>query len=214
VEYDRAHNFILGLSPNTLDHLTWRNRHLDLCSGECSNSSDPLIEEVLRLQGASLRALDIQGDETTTAGITPLSLRQLRELTVLAPKLKQLTLNLARTKDDDGFRWPEEELLVIAEGFVHLVDLTIHFELPSQCPREMGGRDYWSSCSGTCVGPDEYAKPLLNETSAKAMIKLLARHKAGDKLERVAFRAGDWTHRWDGPLYEPDWIESLGYLCC
>ncbi|KAK5653068.1 hypothetical protein OQA88_9354 [Cercophora sp. LCS_1] len=127
----RTEGFMLALPGNSLRNLTWRNYQRDFRYNNCSARDLPSLERVLQHHGASLEALDVRGDETTSTPAAPMSTEEAKHLVKLALNIQRLTLNLARKPDGDGHHWPREELQVLAE-LPNLTDLTVNFALPSE----------------------------------------------------------------------------------
>ncbi|KAK4038423.1 hypothetical protein C8A01DRAFT_17512, partial [Parachaetomium inaequale] len=197
---------------NSLKHLSWRNprKHCSGCRDEDADSSP--LKRVLLSQGSNLQSLEYRTDECDSRTPPVLSLEDLRALATLAPNLSSLVLHLER--HDNGTRscpsWPWEALELLAKSLPELTDLTIHFGLASKCHRQQ----HWLSltiyyrCDTKCLGPDRYAQPLLNKTSAAEMARFLHQHKAGQPFKSMTFRAGDWTSPWHEPLIISRWLKG------
>lgn len=216
-----AEKFILALPHNSLKHLSWTNPWEDEGSLECrhtclGDSRRSPLKPVLFQTGASLQSLEHRADEGVTCPPPALSLDDLRQLVKLAPNLHTLTINLRResTGVENDLDWPWERLQLLAEGLPHLTDLTIYYELASECARRRkppprSEYDPWEF-EDDCTPPKRFSQPLLNQTSATKMAQLLSQHKAGQPLRQVSFKAGDYTPPWDGPLSFSDWwMEDL-----
>lgn len=209
-----AERFILALPKDSLKHLSWQNpQHgRDLCekNDECESLRSPL-ESILQQHGSSLESLEYHTQETPALAAPALSIQELHHLATLAPNLQSLTIDLTREVNgtESVLHWPWEKLKMLAAGLPELTELTIYFELASDCQRQT--MDPWTDeayrCDGQCIEPDRYARPLLGKTSGAEIVRFLLQHKAGKKLERVAFRAGDWAAPWDGALAVFSWLD-------
>ena len=109
-----------------------------------------------------------------------------------------------------GPAWPWEALELLTESLPQLTHLIIHFGLASKCQR----LQHWEAatmfyrCDIKCFGPDPYAQPLLNRTSAVEMVGFLQRHKAGRPFETLTFIAGDWNASRHKPLVISRWLKG------
>jgi len=207
-----AERFILALPNNSLSHLSWRNSEEE---GEKCHHNDTgvsSLQRVLQHHGPTLRSLEYWSDEADSYAPPALTMEDVHALVKLVPNLSTLTVDLAG--DDNGThngqQWPWEKLKALAEGLPGLTDLTVHFPLASECHRQQLSGHWYSDllCEGECVGPDKYAQSMLNTTSAAEMARLMWQHSAGHQLNRVTFKAGDWTPSWDGPLAAFGWLEG------
>lgn len=191
-----AKDFILNIAPEaSLTSLSW----VDMWS--CDKG---LFEVVLQHHGPSLTSLAWRNSERT--GVRPvLSTEQIQRLEPLAPKLQSLTIDMNR----EGNAWPKRDLEALAGSLSRLTNLTIYWELQSEC-RLAEHQDPFTigSCNDACRGTDQLASPRLDLASGEALFRLLRRAKAGHELTTVTFRAGDFTRPNDGPVYIPEWIES------
>ncbi|KAL2263594.1 hypothetical protein VTK26DRAFT_6061 [Humicola hyalothermophila] len=220
-----AEGFIVSLPRNSLRHLSWQNAQRS--GWDCTPESREFsLEAVLRHHGASLVTLDYREEETMRCPPPPFSLSHLRQLASLAPNLKHLTIDLSREySPTNGTQagWPWSKLQTIASSFPSLTDLTIHFELASECQRRTVNFEPLhpdDRCDGPCVGLERLAQPLLNRASATEMARFLWRHNlngradasqgqghGGQQLKSVSFRAGAW--RVDGnERYFGPWLEG------
>ena len=205
--------FILALPKSSLRHLSWQNPGDDDKNTALPDSLPPL-EPVLRHQGSLLLSLDYHTDEYDSLARPTLSVEELGQLVTLAPALQSLALDLNRQPDgteSGGQHWPWESLRVLAQGLAELTDLTIYFDLASECHREESRTNPWGMYkpgeARNCT--EHHAQPRLNQTSAAEMARFLWQHRASQRLRRVSFRAGDWTRPWDGPLTGGDrWLEG------
>ncbi|KAK3381775.1 hypothetical protein B0H63DRAFT_476594 [Podospora didyma] len=223
----RALQFILSVPKGSLKYLSWRDPVG--CSGTCGNcsiNSTYTLSSVLRHHGPSLTTLHYYDHKPSGRPPSALSVDNVRELVGLAPKLETLVVSLARNITDESMLWPWEEMRVLSEGLPELTDLTISLDLMSECQRKKqkdrddGWRPYdlpslsleerSNPCAGDCIGLDMYAQPLLNRTTAEEMVEFLQTHKAGKRLNRVSFGAGDWVDYWKPwDPWDPDyWMGS------
>ncbi|KAK3305025.1 uncharacterized protein B0T15DRAFT_187231 [Chaetomium strumarium] len=225
VHHSMAQGFILSLPKGSLTHLSWQNPTRDYRScGDSHGSPFITLEPVLQHQGWPLQSLEYHSEEWDTHAPPTLSVLELGQLTKLAPGLRTLTINLPRQLSASGgetWDWPWESLRLLAEGLPQLTDLTIYFELASECHRQSAKKNNsWVEYDGGdgsrplededgCVGLDHYAQPLLNKTNAVPLARFLAHHKSGQRLRSVMFRAGDWGPDYDGPLrFGAPWLEG------
>ncbi|KAK3942802.1 hypothetical protein QBC46DRAFT_378878, partial [Diplogelasinospora grovesii] len=192
-----ADRFILALPEHSLSHLDWQEGY-DFCDGRPNCLSEPL-RAVLDHQGRSLESLHVHVEEQLSTVPRPtVSAQELVMIGMWVPSLKSLTIDLTRNES----AWPWVELRILGR-LPKLKELTIYFQLASECRRQK--KQQWSpygvgypwhrdSCEDTtCVGPDQYAQPMLNETSAREMFEFLRKGKEfGDALAKVTFRAGDF----------------------
>ncbi|KAF4958082.1 hypothetical protein FSARC_11118 [Fusarium sarcochroum] len=185
----RALDFILAVRPS-LKSLTW------VRSGTCC---EDVFNRVLEYHGSSLKQLEWTNPEIDFSPRPILSLDQFRSLGKWAPELTNLTIDLQRVDED----WPGEQLKVIAETLPKLTNLVIYLNM----------QDEAAAINKTIYTPEEQlmAKPALNTEAALDMIQTLRYSKAGDKLDTVEFRQGDWVsstnaiyHWMDG---KKDWVK-------
>lgn len=211
VEGAQAQEFILNLPRASLTDLTWRNYQLG------DDYPPPSLEAVLAHQGKRLASLDLRGDETDSRPVPPVPLELLQQLAHLTPRLARLTIPLRRTTKDKTVegRWPWEELQALGEAQPQLTELTIHFELtrPACQDGQHGGYTYHPSEAHfdeepRCGGSDRLAHPIMDVNAAQEMFEFLASKKVGRPLERVTFKAGDWSRPRDGPDWLVDWIQG------
>jgi hypothetical protein len=99
--------------------------------------------------------------------------------------------------------WPFEAFQILS-SLPKLRSLEIYSNLQSECQRKEPG----DSTSANCNGEDQFAKLLLNEVEAEDLFRFIRKANIGGQLQNVTFRLGDWTPRWDGPLYFPPWIKN------
>jgi hypothetical protein len=223
VHHSVAEGFILSLPKSSLKHLSWQDPARDYRS--CREDHGNLflaLEPVLRHQGWSLQSLDYHSEESDTHAPPTLSVTELGDLTKFAPGLQTLTIDLPRQPNASGdtWDWPWDSLRLLAERLPQLTEVTIYFELASECHRRSAENNGWVDeydwdrssrplREEKCVGLDHYAKPLLNETTAARMARFLTQHKSGQRLRSVKFRAGDWGRIYDGPLrFGEPWLEG------
>lgn len=207
VEGSQAGDFILQLPRSSLRDLTWRNYQAGRCPNgyqlyhdDCPVPPTASLDAVLLHLGERLESLDLRGDEEDQMPVPPVPLHVLQRLGTLGPGLKRLTIPLRRTEEKKRDRWPWEELKAVAESLPELTDLTIHFELTTKCQREPAfpGQIRLTVCDR----PDQFARPVLDENSVHELSEFLARHKAGKRLARVIFKAGDWSREHEKPEWE------------
>ena len=208
--------FILALPRSSLTHLSWQNPSRGRNGDWDAALPKPLppLEPVLRHQGSLLLSFDYHTDESESLARQTLNVKEVGQLVTLAPGLQSLTLDLNRQPDgigSGGQSWPWESLRVLAQGLPELTDMTIYFDMASECHREESRANPWG-----LYRPDEisnctehHAQPRLNRASAAEMARFLWQHQAGQRLSRVSFRAGDWTRSWDGPIRGGEsWLEG------
>ncbi|KAM5344495.1 hypothetical protein ACJ41O_013031 [Fusarium nematophilum] len=170
----RALDFILRLVPSSLTNLTWSE----------SETCDPdVFDAVMQHHGSSLRHLEWTNSELEHYPRLTLSTEQLKKLGKWAPELTNLTIDLGRENQD----WPRAKLKILAQSLPRLKDLAIYLNL-AEHPRNATVRSPGMS-TDTLL-----AKPLLDNDAAGEMFKLLRESQAGDALETVTFREGNWRH--------------------
>lgn len=182
-QVSRALEFILAFPRNSLKRLSWTEP--DLYDGDG-------LRKVLEHHGQTLTSLEWRDAEREDARRPVFSVEQLRDIAAHAPALESLTIDLNRNGT-----WPMEELDAVVESFPKLKNLTIYFELVSDCYRNKES-DYERSktCSEQdCSGWDIFEKPLLDHKEAESLFEHLRKKKIGVELDSVTFRAGDWNPR-------------------
>jgi hypothetical protein len=163
-----ARDFITALHPG-LESLTWTN------SGPLR---DDVLEPVLKHHGSSLKYLEWTNPETEYDTRWTMSVEQIRTLGKWVPRLANLTIDMDRV---DGV-WPWKHLKAVAESLPKLTNLTIYLNMYDVASRP---------------GPDSVedlslARPSLTKEASVDMLNILNLFKAGDKLQNVQFRQGDW----------------------
>jgi hypothetical protein len=190
-----ARDFILNITPEaSLTSLSW----VDMFS--CDKE---LFEAVLQCHRQSLTSLEWRTSERSSIR-TVFSTDQIQRLASLAPKLQSLTLDMNR----EGDAWPKRDLEALAASLPRLTNLTIYWELQSECRLAEHQEPFTiGSCDDACRGKDQLASPRLDLASGEALFRLLRSAKVGDELTTVTFRAGNFTRPNDGPVYIPEWME-------
>lgn len=187
--------FIEALPNNTLESLTWIGPH-----------RVGSIQKILERHGRTLQELEFRCDEMECFSMS--NKFNMSVFTHMASNLTRLSINIPRNGS-----WPLESLRFIAL-LPKLRSLEIYSNLQSECQRQkpsIGSRaamqhmtEYGAS---HCTGEDRFQKPLLSEHSAEEIFRFLKQVNNGGQLRNVTFRLGDWTPPWDGPLYQPPWLE-------
>lgn len=186
-----------------------------------SGMGQPLnMTPILETHGASLEKLSIHefehdcryetGNATWVRPV--LSVLEVEEIILLAPNLKELTLDVYRSSN----KWPISMLKTLSK-FPHLARLTINFNLED--PRRSR---YAKKCYVNEWARDEYCsinelmEPQLNQTTASEIFHTIQQYQTGTKLQNVTFFAGDFGRREGGgmrliPHYE--WNTPIRYDC-
>ncbi|KPM41855.1 hypothetical protein AK830_g4742 [Neonectria ditissima] len=182
-----AGDFILAFPPSSLTNLTW------LDSGSCG---EEVFDIVLQHHGETLQQLEWRNAEVMHYPRPAISIDQIQQLGTLAPRLQDLTIDLNREEDS----WPLTKLDALGSNLPNLTNLTIYFELVSECGRKQ--RD--DHGGGRCTESEYLAQPLLNPHSATEIFKRLRAAKVGEELTAVHFRSGDWTQSWgdEPPIWD------------
>jgi hypothetical protein len=195
--------FVQGLKEHTLEKLKWVGK-----------TKKGQLEQILRLQGESLRSVEYRCDEASCSD-WPQHVN-ISAIADLAPHLQHISLNMPRVNGT----WPFEDLNALA-NIPSLTSAELYFRLQSDC--ELYGQ-YLGRCfrcgkawqewreenreTGHCHGDQRYASPFLNATTAQEMFAYLRSHKVGTKLEEIGFKAGDWTGPYDGPLRLEEFLDG------
>ncbi|KAK3291434.1 uncharacterized protein B0H64DRAFT_409026 [Chaetomium fimeti] len=208
-----AELFILALPVNSLRHLSWQHPKAGCGNREDEDANSSLLERVLQHHGSSLQSFEYRTPEMDNEAPPVMSVEEVHALVTLAPQLRSLTLDLGRVDNgtNGGPHWPWGTLKLLAEGLPELTDLTIYFELASACHRQERGAHWMMDfirCGDECTGPDRYAQPLLNKTSAADMAQFLRQQKAGQPFETLTFRAGEWEPPYEGPDRIDRWLDG------
>jgi hypothetical protein len=210
--------FILALRRDSLKHLSWQNPKDKVGKHDHGHAGASPLRRVLEHTGSTLRPLEYWTEESSWDSRPPSvpTLGELHAVVELAPNLETLTLNLLRdnnnTVNGGHPQWPWVTLELLATGLPDLTDLTIYFELASECHRQsLGSATRWrrwlTKCEGECIMVDRYAQPMLNKTASAELTGFLQRHKTGQPLKSVSFRSGDWSPPWDGPLRDEQKVD-------
>lgn len=181
--------FLQSLQNNSLTHLTWRGRF--------GPNLPSIIQES---QGLSLQHLDIHTVETTHVESPAYSVTELQPLQDMS-NLTHLALNVPRNGT-----WPLEMLYTISQ-IPSLRTADFWLDIASTCRKQKRDIIYPWEQDTECVGEDQFLLPFVNETSALEVFKYLRANKGGVELSNVTFWGGDWSRAWDGPIYQPPWIE-------
>ncbi|KAH6842209.1 hypothetical protein B0I37DRAFT_381374 [Chaetomium sp. MPI-CAGE-AT-0009] len=207
-----AELFILALPGNSLRYLSWQHPKAGCGKFEDEDANSSPLQRVLRHHGSSLRSFEYHTPELDNEAPPVVSMEELHALITFAPQLRSLTLNLRRVDNGTGGgpRWPWETLKLLAKGLPELTDLTIYFALASECHRQWHGANWMMDfrCDNECVGPNRYAQPLLNKTSAADMARFLRQQKSGQEFKTLTFRAGDWEPPYEGPDRIERWLHG------
>ena len=182
-QVSRALEFILAFPKNSLKSLSWTQP--DLYDGDG-------LQQVLEHHGHTLTSLEWRDAEGEGWRRPVFSAHQLRDIAAYAPALESLTIDLNRNGT-----WPMEELDAVVESFPKLMNLTVYFELVSDCYRNKEADFDRSKICGEedCSGWDMFERPLLDQKEAESLFEHLRGKKGGDELNSVTFRAGDWNPR-------------------
>ncbi|GKT40255.1 uncharacterized protein ColSpa_00436 [Colletotrichum spaethianum] len=204
-----AKDFILGLPENSLTSLSW------LFSNETSASVLP----VLRHHAQSLKRLEWREAESEYRQRKTMTPRQIAELGRMAPNLEKITFDINRNGT-----WPMEHLEALATNFPKVLNVTIFFEIASECRRQLQSsweqgsyHEKWMSDESlSCNGIDSMAQPLLDHANAAKLFNFLREKKVGDEMTKAVFYAGDWERPWDGPMLVSDsWLEGRrAFMAC
>ncbi|OLN97100.1 hypothetical protein CCHL11_02187 [Colletotrichum chlorophyti] len=203
-----AKDLILALPENSLTHLSWI----------FSNLTGTDVLPIIRRHAQSLTSFEWRTEESPYRQRNALTAEAITELGRMAPNLKKLTLDL-----NQNGTWPMEQLEALGTNFPKLTNVTIFFELASECRRQIevekqGMRfddalrlDEVTECNGLAA----MAQPRLKSFSARKLFEFLRGNKVGEELDRAVFYAGNWERAWDGPIAEYGWLEGRRsfYLC-
>lgn len=181
---------LVNLEPHSLTHFTSTN-----------SFNINLLSALKELQGQSLQHLDLHTVETTLVPSLVYSADQL-EILKHMPNLTHLALNVARNGT-----WPFEVLSAVSQ-IPSLRTAELWLDITSMCRKQKVDRGYHNIEDPVCAGKNQYLQLFINETSARDVFKYLRANKSGEELSNVTFWAGDWSRAWDGPLYQPPWIEG------
>jgi hypothetical protein len=165
----------------------------------------PGLEAALARRGPTLRRFEAYHAEAPTSA-DALSLAQVRALAAHAPGARHVALVLDRGGDG---AWPWEHLAALARAAPRAQDpaLSVHvwLELTTDCTRGASSFDHG------CAEDDLYRLPRLTAATAQEVADFMARERAGAAaapLQNLTFFAGDWGRPWDGPIYDPPWVEG------
>lgn len=197
--------FTTALPPEVrLERLAW----VDNCWDHAA------LEPILDRHGPSLRRLEIWSYEPEyptrcDSDVVALDVSQIQRISAGAPNLEHLALKVHRTGEDDA--WPLEAFEAVA-AIPQLASAEVWLDLAADCMRGVSADPYaYGKKAPRCKAGQEYRLPMLNLTSASNIFSFLREKKrelGHVELERVTFRAGDWYRPWDGPIYEPSWLEG------
>ncbi|KAK5027443.1 hypothetical protein LTS07_007045 [Exophiala sideris] len=173
---------------SSLTHLTVTNMDI-LDTGIAVKIIDPdtntkLLASVVKSHGHSLQHLGIHTFENLDYNTPIIPAEELTTNLPKLPSLTHLTLNIRRNGT-----WPFEALATIASSTPNLTTLDLYLDIASQ-----------------------YLLPYINETTTLEVFEFLRQHKTGSALQNVTFWGGEWTRRWDGPLYFPKWMDGQKVL--
>ncbi|MCJ1398349.1 hypothetical protein MMC11_001547 [Xylographa trunciseda] len=187
---------------------------------------------ILETHGAALRKLRIhefERDCTHESGnatlIRPfLSLTQIEEINVGAPKLESLSLDVYRSAN----RWPVT-LFKSLSSFPNLSELTIYFDLEDAWRTRRTKRCFLSNVASVwdryCT-VHELMQPVLNQTLAQEIFRNLRMNQRGMTLQNLTMYTGDFERREGGglrmdnhdeynrPMRYECWVEADGLEKC
>ncbi|KAF1814695.1 hypothetical protein P152DRAFT_455742 [Eremomyces bilateralis CBS 781.70] len=198
-EVNETIQILKALADNgvALTNFTWT----DNSNSYPQNSTLPTIAKT---HGQSLLHLDVHSIEAmSTSGIV-FSATEIEHLQQM-PNLNHLSLNLPRNGT-----WPLESLSAIA-GISPLRTLDLWLDIMSECRRQKTEPHHWRPYPDEvegCTEEEQFLRPYANETTANEVFEFMRSKKLGNELESVTFWVGDWGRPWDGPLYEPSWVEN------
>jgi hypothetical protein len=200
----RNTTFIRALPNHTLTHLTW------IGHPGCNST----IEDILAHQGQSLEDLEFRCDEMSCSRFPSFNVSILPQM---APNLQRVAVNLQRNGT-----WPYESLAAIA-SLPNLKTADIYMSLQSECAAERSRTiyTYYSKqrldfdALHNCTASNQFQQPYLSELAALDLYKFMKMQRSSGDLGEVRFRIGDFSRPWDGPVYEPPWLEqrSLEVAC-
>lgn len=177
-----ARDFITAVHP--LNSLTWKR------SGTIQ---DDVFEPVIKRHGPTLKHLEWTNPELRFKNRPILSVEQIQNLGEWAPGLTNLTVDLDRV---DG-TWPWKHLKAISETMPKLTNLTIYLDMHDRAaPPKARTKE------------DLLAKPFLTENAALDIFHILNLFKAGDRLQNIQLRQGDWEDPWDDSTWGAEWMEG------
>jgi hypothetical protein len=162
----------------------------------------------LKQQGASLRSLEVRCEEMSCPGFLKPDLLLLKNR---AKEITHLSINVRR----NGI-WPLESLGIIAT-LPNLRSADLWFNIQSRCAQERPdryARDYDDSERGFgkeyCKGEDQFQRPLVNREGAEEVFAYMLQKNGTEQgvLEQVTLWVGDLSRAWDGPMYDPAWVEE------
>ncbi|KAH6639310.1 hypothetical protein C7974DRAFT_304410 [Boeremia exigua] len=151
------------------------------------------LDTILSRQGQSLTHLEYRCDELdcptwpTHTNITDLALS--------APALQHLSINLPRNPNGT---WPLNHLSALSR-MPSLTTADLYFQLQAPCEAQRYLLGTRINCGRAyrqlerCSGPDSFAAPYLNATTALHMFRWLRTEGTSQRLAAVTFRTGDWT---------------------
>ncbi|KAJ4336940.1 hypothetical protein N0V95_008471 [Ascochyta clinopodiicola] len=180
-------DFVKGLQNTTLTSLKWVGR-----------TKPNELNTLLAHQGQSLLSLEYRCDEVTCLTFPAHS--NIHDLTILAPQLQHLTINMQRNDS-----WPWQDLAVLSR-MPNLQTATLYFRMQSSCSirdallkatptADLSSYFYGpqSEARKLCQGPAHYQAPYLNHTAAADMFAYMRNNKQGAELQSVVFMMGDWS---------------------
>lgn len=153
------------------------------------------LEPLLTRHGKTLKRLDLHANN----GGLPMSSSKIEAMCNQTPYLEHLSLSLARNGS-----WPWEALRSLA-GLENLVSADIWLELEADCMRHAPAREHWRK---PCGNDSEFREPRLNASSAMEIYSFILDNTKSSNLANVTFYIGDWGPPWDGPIYDPYWLEG------
>ena len=212
---------LCGFDPETLD---LRDSYTSFIAGlpplrELSISGTGKIlnlKPILRKHGNTLRTLALhehEGDcafETGNMTLTrpTLSIEEMKEIKMMAPRLETLTLDLSRTSQG---HWHMDALEVLST-YETLIDLTLYFELDDHS--RMREVDCYSHNRDACNYPT-LMKPLVNRNATESLFEALRDGQKSKKLQSLTLIAGDYARREGGGLryHDPDLNQPRMCVC-
>ncbi|KAK9772669.1 putative F-box domain protein [Seiridium cardinale] len=131
-----------------------------------------------------------------------LTISQLGMIASKMPKLQHLSLSMNRNGS-----WPWDNLAALAH-IKSLVSTNIWLELQEDRMHDQPAHGGTLSNHDQGKDGDRFRCPALNVTSATHLFTYLIKENKGGNLQSVNLYIGDWNRPWDGPIYDPSWLEG------
>ncbi|MCJ1391869.1 hypothetical protein MMC18_004736 [Xylographa bjoerkii] len=175
---------------------------------------------ILETHGPSLQKLRIHEFERDCRYATGnatlirpfLSVVQIEEINIAAPKLESLSLDVYRSAN----RWPSP-LFKALSAFPNLSNLTIYFDLDdawrTRRTKKCYLRDEESIWNKYCT-VHELMQPFLNQTAAQKIFHDLRMDQPGMRLQNLTMYTGDFERREGGGLRSPAHDEHNSPMRC